>query len=327
VLPETLAGALLLGWLVAVMRARSAAGDAAAGALAGAAYLARPEAVLLVPIGLVWEARRRRPLALAAYVAAAGIVMLPALLALHARSGRWQLTPREARIAARLGPEAGSLLEAARVDPAGLARTFVTGAARQVVYDAKALGVLVVPFIVGAGVTPLAGPAVLPLATAAAFTALPLALNPSPRYAVPLVPLLVPWVSTGLLRLGAALGPWARPAAGILAVGLVAQGLWVSHPFDQRCWQEVSGLLRERYPGEPLVAVDGRFAYGAGARPLVPRSTRPDEALALAKRRGGRLWLTRPAWIGGRWQPPSEVREVARPCGGTFVLFELPNRG
>src|SRR3989441_2456902 len=45
VLPETLAGALLLAWLV-VRRA------GVAGALAGVAYLARPEGVLLLPLGL-----------------------------------------------------------------------------------------------------------------------------------------------------------------------------------------------------------------------------------------------------------------------------------
>src|SRR5207247_10211560 len=50
VLPETLAGALLLAWLVA--------GPAGvAGALAGAAYLARPEGGLLLPTGF-WRAAR-----------------------------------------------------------------------------------------------------------------------------------------------------------------------------------------------------------------------------------------------------------------------------
>src|SRR5947207_14524856 len=53
VLPETLAGALLLAWLVA----RRAA---IAGALAGGAYLARPEGVLLLPLGL-WRPPPRAP--------------------------------------------------------------------------------------------------------------------------------------------------------------------------------------------------------------------------------------------------------------------------
>src|SRR5947199_297021 len=100
VLPETLAGAFLLAWLVVLVRAQGTVGLAAAGALAGAAYLARPEGVLLVPLGVAWAARRQHRAALVAYVIAALLVMSPALVALHARSGLWQLSPREARLAA-----------------------------------------------------------------------------------------------------------------------------------------------------------------------------------------------------------------------------------
>jgi hypothetical protein len=83
-------------------------------------------------------------------------------------------------------------------------------------------------------------------------------------------------------------------------------------------------MIVERYgTGQALVAVDGRFAYGARGRALVPRSTRPEDALALAQRHGARLWLTRPAWIRAPWQPPPGARAAARPCRGAFVLFEL----
>ena len=112
--------------------------------------------------------------------------------------------------------------------------------------------------------------------------------------------------------------------AAALAAGLVVQALWISHPFDAACAREVQELLLERYgPGESLVAVDGRFAYRAHGRPVVPRTTAPDDALALARRESARLWLTRPSWLPPDWRPPPDARPVARPCGGTFVLFEL----
>ena len=325
VLPETLAGAFLLAWLVVLVRAQGTVGLAAAGALAGAAYLARPEGVLLVPLGVAWAVRRQHRAALVAYVVAALLVMSPALVALHARSGLWQLSPREARLAATAAVGAEPTLVATLVHhPVSLLARTLVGGATQLVYDAKALGVLLaVPFVVG-----LAGAAgratVGPLLVAACFTALPLALNPSPRYAVPLVPLLLPSTAAGLLALGERLGRHARPVAAALVAGLVVQALWISHPFDAACAREVQELLLERYgPGESLVAVDGRFAYRAHGRPVVPRTTAPDDALALARRESARLWLTRPSWLPPDWRPPPDARPVARPCGGTFVLFEL----
>src|SRR5207245_2430291 len=87
VLPETLAGALLLAWLVA----RRAG---VAGALAGGAYLARPEGVLLLPLGL-WRLRRARLRALVLYAGAAVAVMAPALIALRAGTGHLPLSPPE----------------------------------------------------------------------------------------------------------------------------------------------------------------------------------------------------------------------------------------
>jgi len=315
VLPETLAGALLLAWLVA----RRAG---VAGALAGGAYLARPEGVLLLPLGL-WRLRRTRLRALVLYAGAAVAVMAPALIALRAETGHWQLSPREARLALLTGvPGATTLAEAALRNPAALLARMAEGVARQVLYDATALGpLLVIPFLLGVGA---ARETRGPLAVAAWFTALPLALNPSPRYAVPLVPLLLPATAAGLLALGERLGRHARVATAALGVALVVQALWVSHPFDAACSREVSQLVLERYgPGQALVAVDGRFAYGARGRALVPPTTDPDDALALARRSGARLWLTRPAWIRPPWTPPADAHAVARPCGGTFVLFEV----
>ena len=315
VLPETLAGALLLAWLVA----RRAG---VAGALAGAAYLARPEGVLLLPLGL-WRLRRARLGALVRYAGVAVAVMAPALVALRAETGHWQLSPREARVALLTGvPGATTLAEAALTNPAALLARLAEGVARQVLYDATALGpLLVIPFVLGFGT---ARGTRGPFAVAAWFTALPLALNPSPRYAVPLVPLLLPAAAAGLLALGERLGRHARLAMAALGVALVVQALWVSHPLDAACSREVSRLVLERYgPGQALVAVDGRFAYGAHGRALVPPTTDPEDALALARRSGARLWLTRPAWIRPPWTPPADARAVARPCGGTFVLFEL----
>jgi hypothetical protein len=312
VLPETLAGAIVLAWLAALPRA------AAAGALAGAAYLARPEGVLLLPLGL-WRLRARR----ASYAAAAVLVMLPALVALRVETGRWQLSPREARVVPV--PGATSLADAAFRAPLALGGAVVRGAAEQTLDDAKALGPLLwIPFVVGVAAAPTRAAVGWPLVVAAAFTALPLALNPSPRYAAPLVPLLLPAVAAGLVALAERLGPRARPVAAALGVALVVQALWVSHPFDAACSREVSDLLLSRYgAGQALVAVDGRFAYRARGRALVPQSNDQDAALALARQKGARLWLTRPAWIRKPWTPPPDVRAVARPCGGTFVLFEI----
>src|SRR5437867_217603 len=141
VLPETLAGALLLAWLVA----RRAG---VAGALAGAAYLARPEGVLLLPLGL-WRLRRARLGALVRYAGVAVAVMAPALVALRAETGHWQLSPREARVALLTGvPGATTLAEAALTNPAALLARLAEGVTRQVLYDAAALGpLLVIPFV------------------------------------------------------------------------------------------------------------------------------------------------------------------------------------
>ena len=318
VLPETLAGTLLAGWLLVLLTERDGR-PATAGMLAGATYLARPEGVMLVPLGL-WRFRRR-PRGALLYLAAALLVMAPALVALRIEHGQWQLSPREGRIAARSG--ATSFIGAATRHPVRFLGGTAVGAARQAAYDAKALGPLLwVPFV--AGLLVARGADRWPLVVVLWFTALPLAINPSPRYAVPLLSLLLPWAGAGIVALGQRLGRHAGLAAAAVGTGLVVQALWVSHPFDAACTREVSALLLRRYgPGQALVAVDGRFAYGARGKAIVPRSTDPAEALALARRYGARLWLTRPAWIAPPWTAPADVRPVARPCGGAFVLFDL----
>ena len=329
VLPESLAAALLLAWLAALLAARGARGLAAAGVLAGAAYLARPEGAFLLPAGVAAAVgRRHRARGIALYVVAALVVMAPVLIALHARSGRWELSPRESRIMRSTGLfREETLLGAVRNEPMALLQRLVEGAGRQLTDDAKALGpFLWIPFAFGLARARPRGEQAWPLLIAAAFTVLPLAMNPSPRYAVPLVPLLLPTTAAGLLLLGDRLGRAAPVASATLGVGLVTQALWVSHPFDRACWEEVRSLLRTRYGAEhALVAVDGRFAYGAGWEAVVPETTSPDDALALAHRTRTRLWMTRPRWIRG-WRVPEELRPAARPCGGTFVLFELEDR-
>ena len=313
VLPETLAATLILGWLVALPNA-----PVTAGALAGLAYLARPEGVLLVPLGL-FRVRARR----AAYVGVALLVMAPALLAVHVETGRWQLSPREARNVPV--PGAMTLADGLLRDPRAFGVAVARGAVEQTLDDAKALSpFLWLPFAAGLASEAARAAVGWPLVVAASFTALPLALDPSPRYAVPIVPLFLPAVAVGLVTLAARLGRRARAAGAALGVALVVQAVWVSHPFDAACSREVGDLLVSRYgTGQALVAVDGRFAYRARGRALVPRTTAPDEALALAREKNARLWLTRPAWLGRAWTPPPDVRPVARPCGGTFVLFEL----
>src|SRR5437867_5399362 len=189
VLPESLAAALLLAWMAALLAARRARGLAAAGALAGAAYLARPEGVLLLPLGVAAAAaRRHRAGGLVVYVGAGLLVMAPVLVALHARSGRWELSPREARIMRSTGLSGEkTLLGAVRQEPVAVLRRVVAGAGRQLADDAKALGPLLwLPFAFGLFGGRPRGEQVWPLLVAGAFTALPLAINPSPRYAVPL---------------------------------------------------------------------------------------------------------------------------------------------
>ena len=321
VLPETLAGVVLLGWLLALPEA-----PVVAGVLAGAAYLVRPEGIMLLPLGL-WRLRRQPFLRVRlVHATAAVLVMLPVLLALRAETGHWQLSPREARIAAGTGiPGATSLAGAAVRAPARLAGRIALGIGEQTLHDAKALSpLLLLPFVAGLASASVRRAAGWPLAVVAVITVVPLALNPSPRYAVPLVPLFLPAVGAGLLALGERLGRWVRPAAAVLAVALVVQALWVSHRADAACSREVSALVLSRYgAGQPLVAVDGRFAYGARGRALVPASNDPDAALGLARRHGARLWLTRPRWLPKSWVAPPDVQPVARPCDGTFVLYEI----
>src|SRR5439155_1052297 len=76
-----------------------------------------------------------------------------ALLALRAETGHWQLSPREARLALLTGvPGATTLAEAALRNPAALLARMAEGVARQVLYDATALGPLcAIPFLLGVG--------------------------------------------------------------------------------------------------------------------------------------------------------------------------------
>src|SRR5207244_3015877 len=223
-----------------------------------------PEGVLLLPLGL-WRLRRARLGALVRYAGVAVAVMAPALVALRAETGHWQLSPREARVALLAGvPGATTLVEAALTNPAALLARLAEGVARQVLYDATALGpLLVIPFVLGFGT---ARGTRGPLAVAAWFTALPLALNPSPRYAVPLVPLLLPAAAAGLLALGERLGRHARLAMAALGVALVVQALWVSHPLDA-----ARGRARRRAPVRRDVRAlrAGRLEIAHGGNDLV----------------------------------------------------------
>src|SRR5437763_1808592 len=328
VLPETLAGAFLLAWLVVLVRAQGTVGLAAAGALAGTAYLARPEGVLLVPLGVAWAARRQHRAALVAYVIAALLVMSPALVALHARSGLWQLSPREARLAATAAVGAEPTLVATLVHhPVSLLARTLVGGATQLVYDAKALGVLLaVPFVVG-----LAGAAgratVGPLLVAACFTALPLALNPSPRYAVPLVPLLLPSTAAGLLALGERLGRHARPVAAAPDGGIgrrrrsiVRRNAERSARRDRPARRVHVARLSGTRPTARLPARAGgrdvhrRRARAAGLRPREPTAAHARSPRARARRAHHRAGA-RAQRGDGRRPDPVRPRGIRRALG------------
>jgi hypothetical protein len=321
--PETLAGALLLAWAAVLMDARGIGAVALAGVLGGSVYLARPEGVLLLVIGAGWLAVRQRPLAtIAVYVLATVLVMAPAVLAIHERTGTWQISQREAKV----NLEAGAANDVTLADsllhhPTALARYWGVGVGEQTWDTVVALGVVLsVPFAVGLWTLPLAWP----LAVAALFVAGPLALNPSPRYAVPILPLLLPWAGAGTLALAERLGRRAAPVAALAAIALAVHGVWPTKQFDEQCSREVRDLLLARYgPGQSLVAVDGRFAYVAQGKAIVPKTTQPTVALTMARERGARLWLTRPQWLGKQFAVPPDVHEVARPCRGVFILYEL----
>jgi hypothetical protein len=92
--------------------------------LAGATYLARPEGVFLLVLGPGWLLVRRKPLTtVAAYVLATLLVMAPAVLALHDRTGIWQISRREAALTAQAGlGDQATLTDALRTHPVALAR-------------------------------------------------------------------------------------------------------------------------------------------------------------------------------------------------------------
>ena len=322
VLPETLAGALLLAWGAVLMDARGMRAAVLAGALAGATYLARPEGAFLLVLGAGWLALRRRPLATAAYVLVTVLVMAPAVVALQAPTGSWQISGREASATAQAGiGEEKTLTDALRTHPGTLARYWGLGVAEQTWDTAVALGaVLAVPFVVGLRTLPFAWP----LAVAALFVVGPIALNPGTRYDVPVLPLLLPWAGAGVLALAAWLGRRAPAVIGAGALALAVLGVWPPKAFDERCSREVRDLLLTRYgAGQAIVAVDGRFAYFAQGKAIVPKTTEPKVALAMARARGACLWLTRPEWLGTAFVVPPDVHEVTRPCAGVFVLYEL----
>lgn len=321
VLPETLAGLCLAGSVLATVVARAAS----AGALAGAMYLTRPEGLFAVPLAVArvgWTRPRRVGLVVVAALAVAA----PALIGLRMRTGHWALSGREQAIAERAGVEGETSLVAATLhQPGKVAARWVAGAGKQSLNVLIALGpVLAVPWLVGLWGARRRGDDLWPLFVVAAFAWGPVALNPSPRYAVPGLALLLPWVGAGVATLRERIGARAPLAIGAAAVALSVLALWPARAFDEDCNREVADLIRTRYgTGQMLVAVDGRFAFAAGGIGVVPKTTAPKPALELARRRGARLWLSRPHWIGKAFVLPDDVRPVARPCSGAFTLFEI----
>ena len=111
---------------------------------------------------------------------------------------------------------------------------------------------------------------------------------------------------------------------GAGALVLAVLGIWPTRSVRRAVLARGARPGAARYgPGQSLVAVDGRFAYVADGKAIVPKTTQPSVALAMARERGARLWLTRPQWLGKAFVVPPDVHEVARPCAGVFILYEL----
>ena len=241
---------------------------------------------------------------------------------LHDRTGTWQISRREAKVNMEAGAvDDVTLADSLRHHPTALVRYWGVGIVEQTWDTVVALGVvLALPFAVGLWTLPLAWP----LAVAALFVAGPLALNPSPRYAVSILPLLLPWAGAGMLALADRLGRRAAAVVALATVTLAVQGVWPTKQFDEQCSRDVRDLLLSRYgPDQSLVAKDGRFAYVAQGKAIVPKTTQPQEALTMARERGAHLWLTRPQWLGKAFVVPPDVHEVERPCAGVFILYEI----
>ncbi|HZP40053.1 MAG TPA: glycosyltransferase family 39 protein [Candidatus Binatia bacterium] len=309
VLPEALQAAVVAVWALLLLGPAAAgrARLAAAGVVAALAALVRPEGVVLVPltaIAATLEPGPRRLARAALALAAAAIVLVPLVAVVHARTGIWAIGGKEAVLVARryrVGATgvAGLVLG----HPRAFFATWARFLRAQLEYTLTGIHVLlVVPLGVGLAASVRgAGErrARAVVLAAVGLLTLAIAVNPGRRYVVPLLPLVLPWAARGVERLGAAaagrrlLRPAAVAAAGAL-IALAVEGLHRHEVDTAACYRVTCAWLVARYgaPLPPLVAGDVRLAYVCGAPFVLEPGGDARAALALARARGARLWVT-----------------------------------
>src|SRR5262249_39784907 len=151
--------------------------------------------------------RQRAGRALAA-LAASIVVLAPLVLAVQRATGEWGISGKEGPLIARMyGVAAGSVGALVLRYPSTFARVYAGSLVHQLGYTLAAFHpLLLVPIAVGllrpAGDARVRRARALVLVTVATFVAA-IAINGGRRYAVPLVPLVLPWAAIGLAALGA----------------------------------------------------------------------------------------------------------------------------
>ncbi|MFN8543718.1 MAG: hypothetical protein U0807_05880 [Candidatus Binatia bacterium] len=339
VLAESLYAALVGLWALLVLPgAAPATVRLALGGFVGAvAALARAEGIALVPLaalagawGAASGARLRRALV---PLAAAALVALPVVLAVRLDTGTWAVSGKEAPVVLRkYGVAAGGIAALLVHHPGAFLAVYPRALARQIEYDLGATHwVLVVPLALGlaASVPATRRARGLVLATLAVFTlGIPI-LAPGKRYVVPLVPLLLPWVTPGLARLAAAARAGGLPAAarygvaGAVVAGLLAQDLWPPQRDEEACYRDVCAFVatRSSTPPPAILADDGRIAWVCGTRfALRPRGA-DKAALGAAARAAAAGLVIVPA--GTPAGDASGLVRLGTRCSGPLALDVL----
>ena len=343
VLAESLQGLLVAVWAVLMLGPASAPRTAAAAAVGAAATMVRAEGIALVGLMLLaalsYGTARERVRRGAAAALAAAVVLAPLVLSVHRVTGAWGISGKEGHMVARkYGVAAGSLGGLIVEHPLAFARVYGPNLLAQCGHTLGAAHVaLLLPLALGLLAPARTGEARrarwLALATVGVFT-LAIAIAPGRRYAVPLVPLLLPWAAIGLERIALRLrdlGLSRRIVAGLgaaLAVTLVAGTLKEPPERDaEQCSRAVCRWLDGLYPGglPPMMARDGRFAYVCRA-PFVLEpfaGGRPALLDTMRRRRVG-LWLAEVTRHGV--EPPPGMTLLGERCGGALriAVFATP---
>ena len=342
VLAEATFGLCLTAFLAAciqTLRTRSLRGAALAGALGGLAALARPEgmgylalawAVLLLSsrlAGASWTLRLALS-RIAALTALWLLVMSPYMVLVRSQTGHWHWSGKMGitlSFAESVGDERqGSFFERSiagkRPDELeqGLLESVLRrpgSAARRAALNLHHMDKYVLPALLQTG-----GLALLVLGLVKlrfrrapappewflAVAPLPLAgllfFIVSPRYFVPILPVLSIIAGIGVTRLGRARteakGPRRRPATlGILLLGIVLVSFvpWIIRPWfrqDAGALEKAAGLWLRRTAGPraAFIGTYGRIGYYAEAQ-AIPFGNQPLEALLREGRRAGARFL------------------------------------